>query len=64
MVVSLKTIRVRYLKVPAKKAKVAGQRVLELQAESILRTHRNENSVTVNKTKAYEDDNSADNGRN
>ncbi len=53
MVVSLKTIRVRYVKVPAKKAKVVRQTVLELQAESILRTHRRDNNVTGDNINGY-----------
>lgn len=40
MVVTLKKLRVRYVKVPPKRAKVVRQTVLELQAESILKAHR------------------------
>ena len=64
MVVSLKTIRVRYVKVPAKKAKVVRQTVLELQAESILRAHRRENGVSGDNTNGYGKQLSEDNGRN
>ncbi len=64
MVVTLKKLRVRYVKVPLKRAKVVRQTVLELQAESILRTHRRENGVSGNNTNGYGKQLSEDNGRN
>ena len=64
MVISLKKIRVRYVELPPKRAKIAQQTVLELQAESILRTHRQGTGVTGENTNGYGKQLSANNGRN
>ena len=64
MVVTLKKISVRYVKVPAKRAKVVRQTVLELQAESILKANRQGDGVTGEGRKAYESQKSGNNGTN
>ena len=64
MVTSLKKISVRYVQIPAAKAKVVRETVLELQAESIVQVWRQGDGVTGDRHKAYKSQESGDNRRN
>ena len=64
MVTSLKKISVRYVQMPAARAEVVRETVLELQAESILKALRHKDGVNDSKDKTYGEYNSEDNGRN